>query len=163
LDRAQKEPAAPELRARVFELAEALFQSIRMQLSVPRYHAIAVDRGANLDTIDFPLNSAGWLKKRFAAVRALDKEEERLAQLAGPRRRPGPGPGGFSDSLGDPERQPHLVRGEGFARDPAFYATSLVGFGFRGAGPDRELPAAWWKHAEALYDAPLKLRYTGLD
>src|SRR5207244_5097664 len=40
LDRAQKEPAGAELRARVFELAEALFQSIRMQLSVPRYQAI---------------------------------------------------------------------------------------------------------------------------
>jgi hypothetical protein len=163
LDRAQKEPAAPELRARVFELAEALFQSIRMQLSVPRYHAIAVDRGANLDMIDFPLNSAGWLKKRFAAVRALDKEQERLAQLDALLKRTDPGPGGFYDSLGDPERQPHLVRGEGFAKDPAFYATSLVGFGFRGEGPDRALPTAWWKHAESLYDAPLKMRYTGLD
>ena len=45
----------PTCRARVFELAEALFQSIRMQLSVPRYKAIAVGRGANLDTIDVPL------------------------------------------------------------------------------------------------------------
>ena len=41
-------------RARIFELAEALFQSIGMQLSVPRYKAIAVDRGANLDTLDVP-------------------------------------------------------------------------------------------------------------
>jgi hypothetical protein len=163
LDRAQKEPAAPELRARVFELAEALFQSIRMQLSVPRYQAIAVDRGANLDTIDFPLNNAGWLKKRFAAIRALEKEAERLAQLDALVKRTDPGPGGFYDSLGDPERQPHLVRGPGFATDPAFYATSLVGFGFRGEGPDRTLPTAWWKHAESLYDAPLKLHYTGLD
>jgi hypothetical protein len=163
LDRGQKEPVARELRARVFELAEALFQSVRMQLSVTRYQAIAVDRGANLDTIDFPLNSAGWLKKRFAAVRELEKEEERLAQLEALVKRTDPGPGGFYDSLGDPERQPHLVRGEGFAKDPAFYATSLVGFGFRGEGPDRALPAVWWKHAETLYDAPLKMHYTGLD
>ena len=28
-----------------------------MQLSVPHYKAIAVDRGANLDTIDVPLNN----------------------------------------------------------------------------------------------------------
>ena len=41
LDRAVTEPVAADLRARVFELAEALFQSIRMQLSVPRYKAIA--------------------------------------------------------------------------------------------------------------------------
>lgn len=163
LDRAKKEPVATELRARVFQLAEALFQSIRMQLSVPRYHAIAVDRGANLDTIDFPLNNAGWLKKRFAAIRDLKQETERLAQLDAILNRTDPGPGGFYDSLGDSQRQPHLIRGEGFAKDPAFYATSQVGFGFRGAGPDPTLPTAWWKHAESLYDAPLKLRYTGLD
>src|SRR6185295_10485517 len=41
---------AEDWRARIFELAEALFQSIRMQLSVSRYKAISVDRGANLDT-----------------------------------------------------------------------------------------------------------------
>ena len=61
-------------RARVFELAEALFQSIRMQLSVARYKAIAVDRGANLDTIDLPLNNRGWLKARFAEIRATADE-----------------------------------------------------------------------------------------
>jgi hypothetical protein len=163
LDRATKEPVAAELRARVFELAEALFQSIRMQLSVPRYHAIAVDRGANLDNIDVPLNDAGWLKKRLTDIRALKKEEERLAQLDALLKRTDPGPGGNYDNLGDPEHQPHLVRGDGFAKDPAFYATSLIGFGFRGPRPDQTLPKAWWKHAEALYDAPLKLHYTGLD
>ena len=46
LDRTLNEPVAADLRARVFELGEALFQSIRMQLSVPRYKAIAVGRGA---------------------------------------------------------------------------------------------------------------------
>ena len=46
------------------ELAEALYQSIRMQLSVERYKAISVGRGANLDTIDVPLNNRRWLKQR---------------------------------------------------------------------------------------------------
>ena len=50
---------AREWRARTFELAEALFQSIRMQLSVVRYQAIAVGRGANLDAIDYGLNNRG--------------------------------------------------------------------------------------------------------
>src|SRR5262245_2570035 len=40
LDRAAKEPAAPELRARLDVLAEALFQSIRAQLSVTKYHGM---------------------------------------------------------------------------------------------------------------------------
>ena len=65
LDRAVTQPVAADLRARVFELAEALFQSIRMQLSVPRYKAIAVGRGATLDTIDQVLNNRLWLERRF--------------------------------------------------------------------------------------------------
>jgi hypothetical protein len=82
LDRAESQRTAPELRARVFELAEALYQSIRMQLSVERYQAIAVGRGANLDEIDKPLNRSVDLKKRFAQIRALASEPERLAALA---------------------------------------------------------------------------------
>ena len=82
LAKAGTERVAPELRARVFELAEALFQSIRMQLSVEKYQAIAVGRGANLDEIDKPLNSGGDLKKRFSLIRKLPAEPERLAAIA---------------------------------------------------------------------------------
>ena len=80
LDRAVTHPVAADLRARVFELAEALFQSIRMQLSVPRYKAIAVGRGATLDTIDQVLNNRLWLKRRFEAIRKLGSEAARLAR-----------------------------------------------------------------------------------
>src|SRR5262249_54940537 len=59
--------------------------------------------------------------------------------------------------------QPHLVRGPGWEKDPAFYSSSLTGFGFRAAGPDRSLPKAWWTHAETLFDTPLQVRYTALD
>src|SRR5207248_7182807 len=83
LERSDHHKVAGDLRARVFELAEALFQSIRMQLSVPRYQAISVDRGANLDTIDMPLNNRHWLKDRFAALRELEDEAERLRGLEG--------------------------------------------------------------------------------
>src|SRR5205085_2107995 len=50
--------AGAALRARVFEMGEALFQSIHMQLSVPRYAAIDPGRGANLDLIDRPITNA---------------------------------------------------------------------------------------------------------
>ena len=109
-------PAAAALRARVFELAEALFQSIRMQLAVKPYGAIAVGRGANLDTIDVPLNNRAWLADRFAEIRALAEEAERLAAIDAILRWTDPGPGGFYDDLGDPSRQPHLVRGPGLPR-----------------------------------------------
>jgi hypothetical protein len=130
LDRAVREPVAPEWRARIFELAEALFQSIGMQLSVPRYKAIGVDRGATLDTLDVPLNDRLWME-RTPIDTILNWTD--------------PGPGGFYDDLGDPARQPHLVRG----------STSLE--------YHPQWPRPWWTYAESFYDEPLEMRYTGLD
>jgi hypothetical protein len=158
LDRARTRLPSADWRARVFELAEALFQSIRMQLSVPRYQAISVGRGANLDTIDRPLNNRGWLLERFAAIRKSDSEPERLKQIDDIINWTNPGPGGFYDDLGNPACQPHLVRGPGFAKDPAFFASPLTHF------EDRPLARkSWWDQALALYDSPLHMRYTGLD
>ncbi|MHC4637674.1 MAG: hypothetical protein ACYTBV_09265 [Planctomycetota bacterium] len=78
LDKAVTEKVRPEWRARTFELAEALYQSIRMQLSVEKYQAISVDRGANLDQIDKPLNNRGRLKTNFDAIRDMKSEDQRL-------------------------------------------------------------------------------------
>ena len=69
LDKAVTEPVATELRARVFELAEALYQSIRMQLSVDKYQAIRISRGANLDEIDKPLARIRDLKRYMEQIR----------------------------------------------------------------------------------------------
>jgi hypothetical protein len=164
LNRALTQPVAQWARARVFELAEALFQSIRMQLSVPRYKAIATERGANLDTIDLPLNNRGWLITRLAEIRQTSDERERLKSLDEIVNWTNPGPGGFYDDLGNLSRQPHLVRGPGFAADPAYFQSSLVGFAIRNLGgtlfPE---PRSWWDDAEALYDAPLEMVYHDLD
>jgi hypothetical protein len=158
LDRAVTERPAPDWRARVFELAEALYQSIRMQLSVPRYQAISVGRGANLDTIDVPLNSRLWLKQRFREIRPAATETERLRQIDALVNWTNPGPGGFYDDLGNPSRQPHLVRGPGFATDPAYFVSSLAFFENLPVGPK-----SWWDQAIALYEGPLKMHYQGLD
>jgi len=82
LDKAVTDRTRPEWRARVFELAEALFQSIRMQLSVPKYQAKEVSRGANLDRIDVPLNNSRQLKDMFNNIRELPSEKDRLAKIA---------------------------------------------------------------------------------
>ena len=178
LDEAVTAPVAVDLRARVLELGEALFQSIRMQLSVGRHQAIAVGRGANLETIDFPLNDRLWLKQRFHEIRRVESEAERLRQIAAIVDWTNPGPGGFYDDLGNLTRQPHLVRGPGFANDPAQLESSVVsmvglfdgdpaarqgeitlsGVGFQPFGR-----RSWWDIAESYYDVPLRMRYTGLD
>src|SRR5262245_49477619 len=126
LDRAVTERVAQDIRARVFELGEALFQSIRMQLSVEKYQAIAVGRGANLNTIDFPLNNRLWLKQQFSEIRKPSPERERAARLDEIINWRNPGPGGFYDDLGNLTEQPHLVRGPGFDKDPSLLESSAV-------------------------------------
>jgi hypothetical protein len=149
------------LRARVFELAEGLFNSIRMQLSVPRYRAIALRRGANLDGIDLGLNDRVWLKDRFAEIRAMTSESDRLAKIDAILNWTNPGPGGFYDDLGNMAQQPHLMLGDGFDKDPEFRSSALMGIGAR--YPDQGWRMSWFNHAESMFDAPLRMRYTGLD
>ena len=157
LGEAQARPAA-EWRQRVYTLAEALFQSIRQQLSVERYGAIAVGRGATLDSFETPLNDSGWLLTRFAEAAALGSEAERLAAVDRIVRWTDPGPGGYYDDLGNPSQQPHLVRGLSFEEDPQRFKSTLTGFGYR---PDWRL--SWMTHAESFWETPLQMRYHGLD
>ena len=118
-----------DLRTRVFALAEALFQSIRMQLSVPLYRAISRDRGATLDNIDWPIVD------RPGAIT------------------PNAGPGGFYDDLGNPAREPHLVRSEGVR----------TGFGSTLAVKDGRSRIASYTVEEGMYDTPIVLHYSDLD
>lgn len=155
---AEKTRTAPDLRTRVYQLAEALFQSIRMQLSVPLYRAISVGRGANLDTLDEPLNNRYWLRDQFGEIRKLSSEDQRLKALDRIVHWEDPGPGGFYDQLGDPEARPHLVAGSSYRDDPAFFRSPVTAFGGR-----RGWRLSWFRHADALFDNALKMRYTGLD
>ena len=155
LAEAQEKPAA-EWRQRVYTLAEALFQSIRQQLSVARYGAIAVGRGATLDSLETPLNNSGWLQARFAEAAALTKEDERLAAIDRIVQWTDPGPGGYYDDLGNAAQQPHLVRGLPYREDPQRFKSTMTGFGYR---PDWRL--SWMTHAESFWDTPLQMRYTG--
>jgi hypothetical protein len=160
LDNRELPADARDLRARVFELAEALFQSIHMQLSVSRYQAIAIGRGANLDAIDFALNDRVWLKNQFAEIRKLQDEKTRLARLDRIVDWTNPGPGGFYDDLGDIARQPHLVAGQIYAQDPDFLKSPLMGFGDL---PEQGWRVSWFTDAETLGDTPLRMHYADLD
>ena len=180
LDEAVVHPAAEDLRNRVFALAEGLYQSIRAQLSVDRYKAIAVSRGANLDTIDFPLNNRMWLKDNFSRIRAIPQEGERLAAIVALLHRADPGPGGFYDDLGNPAMRTHVVNeGPGWENDPggfhsvrseyAAFSGGLIGRtsadATRPDGPARFIlnPTAWWTWAETRYETPLTMRWEHLD
>jgi hypothetical protein len=149
---------ATDWRRRVFELADDLFESIKMQTSVPKYKAIGVDRGATLDTVEVPLNNRLWLKERFAVIRDVSIEADRQKAIFELVNWTNPGPGGFYDDLGKLGCQPHLVVGPGFDKDPASLESSRIGFA--GFGPMR---TSWKDHAESLLEAPLRMHYDKLD
>jgi hypothetical protein len=135
------------LKARLFGLADRLFAAARLQLSVPRYGASNIERGANLDRVDVDLNDRVWIERHLNDPAAPD--HERRAE------------GALYDDLGDPQNEPHLVRGAGFGADPQMYATAIDGIADR-------TPNDGWRmseisYAESLYDAPIRLHYTELD
>ncbi len=158
LDHPPQDTSATGWRARIFELGEALFQSIRMQLSVSRYQAISSDRGANLDTIDAPITDLAWLKQRFVEIRRLTDEAARLRALDEIVNWTDPGPGGFYDDLGKPGRQPHLVRSAAYETDPDFRDSPLSSY-----SGGANMRASWRTYAESLWDSPLLMRYENLD
>jgi hypothetical protein len=160
LDSEDLQPEFREWRARVFELAEALYQSIRMQLSVSKYQAISLGRGANLDSIDFALNDRVWLKNEFAKIAKAPREQQQ-AMIDRIVNWTDPGPGGFYDDLGDPTREPHLVPGESYDRDPDFLVSPFLGFG--DTEPRNGARVSWYTTAETLGETPLRMHYTGLD
>jgi hypothetical protein len=160
LDADARTADAREYRARVLELAEALFQSIHMQLSVDRYKAISIDRGASLDTIDFALNNRVWLENRFNDIRAIASEPDRIAKIDELLNWTNPGPGGYYDALGFVNWRPHLVMGESYAQDPDFLKSPLISFG---NSPQRGWRTTQSADSEIIQDRPLRMRYTDLD
>ncbi|MCX6620610.1 MAG: hypothetical protein NTY38_05955, partial [Acidobacteria bacterium] len=102
-------------------------------------------------------NDRLWLKQQFDTLRKSD-EAERRKGIDAILNWTNPGPGGFYDDLGDTRRQPHLVGGEGWERDPAFWKTPLIGFAYHPGWRK-----SWRDDAESLHDEPLRMRYTGLD
>jgi len=150
------DPAA-RLRKRIEELAGALFKSIGMQLSVQKYGASGVERGASLDGIDTPLNNRLWIE---AELKRLENQDE-AAQLGGIKRIllwEDAGPGGFYDDLGNPTKEPHLALEPGWKKDPGFVLSAHDEHG--GPRPGR---LSWQTQGQTLYDTPLRMHYEGLD
>jgi len=156
------QPVAPELRGRVRELAAALFQSIRMQLAVEKYQGEAVERGANLDTMDTPVSDTTWMLREIRSIRNKSNTMEQIAAIRSLLLRTDPGPGGFYDQLGNLDGRPHLLVGPGSVADPELRKSAQIGFDYPELLHDTA-PMAWKCWAETLFDMPLTMQYADLD
>lgn len=147
-------------RNAIEDLAGRLFHDIGLQLSVSKYGASAIERGATLDTVDVQLNDRVWLEREFARIRALSDESDRLVAIGALVHWRDPGAGGFYDDLGNPLSEPHLVRGPGYPTDPAFFRTAIDGIADR--TPDQGWRLSQISYAGTNYEHPLELRFSGL-
>ena len=162
LDQSAIQPAGAVLRSRVTDLGDALFQSIHMQLAVERYQGEAVERGANLDTLDTPVTDIPWMRQQIAEIKSMIGPEKQIQAIRELLSRTDPEPGGFYDELGNVANRPHLVPGLGPVKDPEFRQTPLIEFSY----PDKlgaAGPIAWKHWAGSLFDAPVEVRYDGLE
>jgi hypothetical protein len=158
LQRATSAPVKKEWRARIVELCAGLFQTIKLQTSVPLYHASGYERGAVLDFVDHPLNNRWWLEDEFARIRKLPAEAEKLKALETIRTWENPGPGSFYDEVGNIAKSPHVIRGEGMNTDPLMEKNPNPGYWAWDSGFSRRR-LSWQTSA----DWPLGLKYHGLD
>ena len=172
LQRAETQPCRADLRARVDQLCQALFDSIRLQTSVKRFQASESERGCVLDFVDFPLNNRWWLEDQFSQIRKLATEEAKVARLETLGHWEHPGPGSYYDALSDQAKSPHLVRGPELNTDPLLplRGTSIPGFIWDQGGYSR-LRLTWQgglRPAQMLYenidpDAQYTIRVNGRD
>jgi hypothetical protein len=158
LQRAVSNPVAPEWRARIGQLCADLFQSIKLQTSVPLYHASGYERGAILDFVDHPLNNRWWLEDEFSRIRKLPAEADRLKALELIRTWENPGPGSFYDEVGNVAKSPRVIRGEGLNTDPTMEKNPNPGFWWWDEGSSRKR-LSW----QTSMDWPLGLAYHELD
>ncbi len=158
LQRATSAPVKVELRTRIVDLCADLFKSIKLQTSVPLYHASGSERGAVLDFVDRPLNNRWWLEDEFARIRKLPAEADKLKALETIRTWENPGPGSFYDEVANIAKSPHVVRGEGINTDPLMERNPNPGYWAWDGGFSRRR-LSWQTSA----DWPLGLKYHGLD
>jgi hypothetical protein len=109
LNRAVSDPVSPDIRSRIERICAQLYNSIGLQTSVSKYHAIGAERGAVLDFVDYPLNNRWWLEDEFAKVRNLKSEEAKVARLLELSAWEHPGPGSFYDDVGNIAKSAHVV------------------------------------------------------
>lgn len=155
----KRQEVAPSIKSRLLELGQQLFDNIGMQLSVPRWGASGSERGAVLDFLDVPLVDEEWMIAELQRGVAAGAPEAAKRAISTILNWEDAGPGGFYDDLGNPLKQPHLVRLETWDADPGYVLSTRTDFAIPGEGYRQ----SWVHYSEALFGAPIILRYTGLD
>lgn len=174
-----KAPAAPELKKRIEQLGQELFDSIGMQLHVEKYKASGAERGAILEGLDRPLNDRYWLQGNFLEIFHEKDEKVKLGRIGKLIDWEKPVPGALYDDLGNGRKEPHLVIANKWEDDPGYVFTAQDEFQRdprvpqdpgqlepkADAPPAGAIPPrlAWLDQAQTLFRADLLMHYDNLD
>nr|WP_293839248.1 hypothetical protein [uncultured Arsenicibacter sp.] len=121
INRADKAPVSPDIRAKIDALCADLYASIGLQTSVPKYKAKGYERGALLDFVDYPLNNRWWLTDECGKLKSLPTKAaqlERVKVLAGWEN---PGPGSYYDDVSNVSKGPRVTTLSDDATDVAWW------------------------------------------
>lgn len=121
VNKADSEPVAQGLHAKIVQYCENLFKSIGLQTSVPKYQASNSQRGCILDFVNYPLNNRWWLEDEFNKIRKMASEQEKLAQLEIIRTWDNPGQGSYYDNVSNIETGPRVLTTSYDACDVAWW------------------------------------------
>lgn len=158
LERGETERIRTAQHDRIFELGDALFETIGMQTSVDRHQSSGTQRGCVLDLIHYPLFNRWWLEDQFAEIVALDDPAEMTARLLTLARWEHPGPGSFYDDIGNVANSPRRLVVESIETDPELHRMGNAGFMWWDGGYSRTRPS--WQSYQSRSPG---LRYEGLD
>ena len=129
-----------------------------MQLAVKPYGAIAVGRGATLDTIDMPLNDRAWLTDRFNEIRGWRTRTSGWPPSTGSCAGPIRAPAASTTTSATRCVSRTWCAAPAWQPIPGSFRSAAVGFGYRAGWR-----LSWMTHAESFYDGKVEMRYDGLD
>ncbi|MBS1799506.1 MAG: hypothetical protein JSS95_06730 [Acidobacteria bacterium] len=144
---------------RIQNLADDLFASVRMQLTVSRHHASSVDRGANADSVDEPITDRLWIlgKLKYAKATsgtnrtAIVKEILDMVAPTSP----------LYDDIGQPGRQAHILPQPPALDNPILNERIYSGV-IKSLQSDQVLPISKRTYLGSLYDEPMRMKYPNL-
>ncbi|MEQ9290081.1 MAG: hypothetical protein RIG77_24335 [Cyclobacteriaceae bacterium] len=102
-------PTLQQLRVKIEQLAQLLFEVMGLQSSVPMYQASGYERGSFMDFIDIPLNNRWWIEDQLADIGKMEDQAAQVEALQRMINWENPGKGGFYDDVSNVSASPHVV------------------------------------------------------
>ena len=121
VEKADNEPVAQDLHAKIVKYCDDLFKSIGYQSDVEKYKASNSQRSCILQFVNYPLNNRLWLEDQFALIAKMLTEQEKLDRLEVIRTWENPGQGSYYDNISNIETSPHCTTTSYDATDVAWW------------------------------------------